>query len=119
MVDIAPCKLVVQNVYLRQSFGYNGVGTKATTTCSFPVTSISHTTYVEKLGFFGWSTQGVFPASNQVSSTLYQTDVGVNCANGLPTTWSAYTSGKVIYKGVEYFANVRAANVSAEFDCGT
>lgn len=116
---ISPCVLNLQNIYLRQSFGYGAVGTKATTTCSVKVTSISHYTYIQKLGFWGWNTEGFFPASNSNSSSLTQLDVGVTCTNGISTTWTGYTNGYVMYNGVQYTASVTVANAYGVFNCGT
>lgn len=116
---ISPCTLTLQNIYLRQSFGYGAVGTKATTTCSVKVSSISHNTYIQKMGFWGWNTEGIFPASNSNSSSLTQLDVGVTCTNGISTTWTGFTNGYVMYNGVQYTANVTVANGYGIFNCGT
>lgn len=115
----SPCRLEVQNIYLRQSFGYGGVGTKAITTCSVPVTSITHNSLVQKMTFFGWSTQGVFIGSAKGTSSYSQLDIGVPCTNNLSTTWSGYTNGIVVYKGVQYYASVKVANTAIQLNCGT
>jgi hypothetical protein len=115
----SPCKLQLQNVYLRQSYGYGAVGTKAVTTCTVPVTSIKHDTYIQKSGLFGWSTQKGFSGSSKFSSSFSQLDIAVTCTNGLRTTWTGYTDGVVVYQGVQYYATVRVANTSATFNCGT
>ena len=114
-----PCKLEVQNIYLRQSFGYGGVGTKAITTCSVPVTSITHNTYIQKFTFFGWSTQRVFTGSARQSSSYAQLDVGISCTNDLSTSWSGYTNGLVVYQGVQYYATAKVANSAIRVNCGT
>ncbi len=116
---VSPCTLTLQNIYLRQSFGYGGVGTKVTTSCSVKVTSIAHTTYIQKMGFFGWNTQGTFPASNSNSSSLSQLDIGVTCTNGISTTWTGFTNGYVVYNGVQYTASASVANGYGIFNCGT
>ena len=115
----SPCRLEVQNIYLRQSFGYGGVGTKAITTCSVPVTSINHNTYIQKATFFGWSTQGFFTGSARQTSSYSQLDIGVPCTNNLSTTWSGYTNGIVVYRGVQYYASVKVANSAIQLNCGT
>lgn len=115
----SPCKLQVQNIYLRQSFGYGAVGTKAITICSVPVTSISHDTYIQKMGLFGWNTQGLFSGNSKLTSNFSQLDIAVLCTNNLKTTWTGYSSGVVVYQGVQYYATVRVANVSDTFNCGT
>jgi hypothetical protein len=115
----SPCVLQVQNIYLRQSFGYGAVGTKAITTCSVPVTSISHDTYIQKMGLFGWNTQRLFSGSSKLTSNFSQLDIAVPCTNSLKTTWTGYTSGVIVYQGVQYYATVRVANVSDTFNCGT
>ena len=115
----SPCRLAVQNIYLRQSFGYGGVGTKAITTCSVPVTSITHNSFIQKSTFFGRSTQGVFTGSAKQSSSYSQLDIGVPCTNNLSTTWSGYTNGIVVYRGVQYYASVRVANSAIQLNCGT
>jgi hypothetical protein len=114
-----PCKLELQNIYLRQSFGYGAVGTKATTTCSVPVTSITHNTYIQKSTFFGWSTQKVFSGSVRQTSSYSQLDIGVPCTNNLPTTWTGYTNGIVVYQGVQYYASAMVANGAIQVNCGT
>lgn len=116
---VAPCVLKLQNIYLRQSFGYGGVGTKATTTCSVSVSSISHETFIQKSGFWGLNTQEVFKQSVQGSSFLAQLDVGIPCTNALPTSWTGYTNGTVVYNGVVFTATAGVANISATYNCGT
>jgi hypothetical protein len=115
----SPCKLQVQNIYLRQSYGYGAVGTKAVTTCSVAVTSISHDTYIQKMGLFGWNTQNIFSGNSRFTSSYSQLDIAVPCTNGLKTTWTGYTNGVVVYQGVQYYATVRVANISDTFNCGT
>ena len=115
----SPCRLEVQNIYLRQSFGYGGVGTKAITTCSVPVTSITHNSFIQKSTFFGWSTQGVFTGSAKQTSSYSQLDIGVPCTNNLSTIWSGYTNGIVVYRGVQYYASVKVANSAIQLNCGT
>jgi len=115
----SPCRLQLQNVYLRQSYGYGAIGTKAVTTCTVPVTSIKHDTYIQKSGLLGWSTQGFFSGSSKFTSSFSQLDIAVTCTNGLRTTWTGYTNGVVVYQGVQYYATIRVANTSATFNCGT
>jgi hypothetical protein len=116
---VSPCTLTLQNIYLRQSLGYGAVGTKVTTSCSVKVTSITHATYVQKMGFFGWNTEGTFPASKSNSSSLSQLDIGVTCTNGKSTTWTGFTNGYVVYNGVQYTASASVANGYGIFNCGT
>jgi hypothetical protein len=53
------------------------------------------------MGFFGWNTEGTFPASKSNSSSLSQLDIGVTCTNGKSTTWTGFTNGYVVYNGVQ------------------
>ncbi len=114
-----PCTLIPQNIYLRQSFGYLGVGSKATTSCTVPVTSISLTISIQKLGFFGWEGGQSWTSYNNNSASLTELAAGINCTNFKQTIWSAWMYTTVVYLGVTYTASTTAANGAQQFACGT
>jgi len=118
-LNYGPCTLVPQNIYLRQSFGL-GVGSNAATQCTVPVTSISLTISIQKLGFFGWEGGQSWTTYNNNASTLNSDlSAGINCTNFKQTIWSAWMYTTVVYAGVTYTASTTARNGAQQFACGT
>jgi len=114
------CTLYPDNIYLRQSFGYNGVGSKGHINCNIPVTSLSLTLTIQKLNSAGWLQLGSWATNNRNSSSL-QSDLsaGVNCTNTKQTIWSAWFYATAVYQGVTYYVSASAQNGAQSFPCGT
>jgi hypothetical protein len=105
-VDFGPCVLSPSNVYLRKSSNYGAVGTKPVTTCSQPVTSISHTTELVYNWYLLKEIATTISGGNNGASSYTQKNVEYTCVGDTSTTWSATTLGTIVFGGRTYYSRV-------------
>lgn len=114
------CTTSSQSVYIRQSSGYGGVGTKPTTACTESFQSLTVSTQLAKKNTFGfWINQGS-PFVKSVTGLLTYTnkDITLKCTNTKATTWKAVTEHKIV---MHYGTAVTLYSSSGEskLNCGT
>lgn len=108
VAQYGPCTLNPSVLHLRTSGGRNTLGTKPTTDCSVPVTSIRHNTELRYkwLLVFWWLAASYPGPGNQGERRYEQKNVEWQCNGTDSTTWAGTTLGTIVYGGQTYYARV-------------
>ena len=116
-VIVIPCLLKTQSPYLRRTYGYKAIGTKASVDCQMLVDRIEMETWMEHERFGIWLPphRGFFAKATSARK-LEPTNVRVKCKGREPTNWRAFSFAKVTYLGRDYFADVTSNERSVK--CG-
>lgn len=113
------CSVFSQSVYIRQSSGYGGVGTKPTTSCTLPFRSVTMYTTVAKKNSFGWwLNQGNFVGSATSMYSYTNNYITVYCTNNKATVWNAVTEHAIVaYYGT--LMDLYSSSGQSTLNCGT
>lgn len=116
-VNFGPCVLKPTKVYLRTSSGKKNVGVKPVTTCSVPVTSITHATDLRYKSFIWWKKAGkTLTGGNRGVASYTQKTAEYKCVSTEKTGWSGTTLGTIVFRGKTYYA--RVYHISQSLACG-
>jgi hypothetical protein len=114
MTQILVIGPVIGYVYLKTS---GGIGGHPKTTCTAPVSKISHVVSMYKTVWFGLQWLGDFVGpGNQGVASYEQLNVSVACSDTRTTTFRMEVTGTVVYLGKTYKAS---AYQTATLACGT
>jgi hypothetical protein len=117
-VTYGPCVLYPSTVYLRQSSGYNDVGSKPYTLCSQPVQSIQHKTQLAtRRLLLWWTVRSTDIGGNFGVASYTQRNVGFTCQSTSSKVWKSSTTGTIVSGGRTYYATVFSPSKSV--GCGT
>lgn len=102
---------------MRKEYDYKAVGAKPITRCTVPVSAIFHRTELRYHWYNWWLQAGkTFTGDNANERTYRSKLIHVACVGRERTVWSGTTLGKVVYRGVTYYA--RVYQDARELNCG-
>lgn len=103
--NYGPCTLNPGAIYLRASYGHNAAGNKPITTCTVPVSKITHANDIRYKWYTLWTKAGgttMSYASNV--ARLEQKNVNKTCQGKTNTTFIGVTLCTIVYGGKTYYA---------------
>lgn len=103
--NYGPCTLNPGAVYLRKEYDYKAAGNKHITTCTTPVTSITHAEEIHYKWYAWWKKAGGTTMSGGRNiAKLEQKNVVKTCKGTTNTTFIGSTLGTIVWKNKTYYA---------------